>query len=154
MPGKKILVPFNFTEYDEKALHYVLRNYAGNKWAYVTLFHVYTPLPETKGFSDTTLSRLSSTVAAMAGEIREKEAELKKTVQDLIQSGFAEEQLDYIFKQRQKSIGQEVVEIVLEKGYDTVVLTSRPAKMKHAFTRNVHDKLLTTLKDKEICIIT
>jgi hypothetical protein len=154
MAGKKILVPFNFTEYDEKALHYVLRTYAGNKWAHVTLFHAYTPLPEIKGFSNTTLGRLSSTVAALSGEIREKEAELKKTVNDLVESGFLEEQLDFIFKPRDNSIGIELTEIMVEKGYDTIVLTARPAMIKKAFTRSVHDKLLATLKNREICIIT
>ncbi len=154
MAGKKILVPFNFTEYDEKALHYVLRNYAGHTWAKVTLFHSYTPLPEIKGLSNMTISRLSSAVASMSGEIREKKAELKKTVQDLVESGFLEEQVNFIFKTRNKSIASEVVDMVVGGGYDTVVLTSRPGRIKKAFTRNVHDKLLATLKNKEICIIT
>ncbi|MBW1804313.1 MAG: hypothetical protein JRJ85_26715 [Deltaproteobacteria bacterium] len=154
MAGKKILVPFNFTEYDEKALHYVLRDYAGRTWARVTLFHAYTPLPEITGFSNTTLGRLGSAVASMSGQIREKETELKKTVQDLVESGFLEEQVNFIFKPRNKSIASEVVDMVIGGGYDTVVLTSRPGRIKSAFTRNVHDKLLATLKNKEICIIT
>jgi hypothetical protein len=154
MAGKKILVPFNFTEYDEKALHYVLRDYAGHTWARVTLFHAYTPLPEIEGFSSTTRSRLGSAFASMSGQIREKKAELKKTIQDLVESGFLEEQVNFIFKPRKKSIASEVVDMVIGGDYGTVVLTSRPGNIKSAFTRNVHDKLLATLKNKEICIIT
>ena len=40
MAGKRILVPFNFTAYDERALHYVIRTFAGEKAVHVTLLHV------------------------------------------------------------------------------------------------------------------
>jgi len=153
MAGRNILVPFNFTDQDEKVLHYVIRNFAGQKWVNVTLFHVYTPLPEIDGYNPA-LGRLKSTMAVLSKEHREKEAALRKTRQDLLDNGFLDAQLNYTFKARAKSIGVEIVNMVRKGSYDTVVLSRKRGKITRTFTRNVHDKLLSTLEDMEIVIIT
>lgn len=154
MAGKKILVPFNFTDYDEKALHYIIRNFAGDKWVHVTLFHVYTPLPEIDTYSNPTLGRLKSTMASFSKDLREREANLKSTREDLLDNGFADDQLDCIFRARTKSIGEEIVKMARSGAYDTVVLNRKPGKITRVFTRNVHDKVLSCLKDMIISIIT
>ena len=78
MAGKKILVAFEFTEYDERALHYVMRNFADQKWVKITLFHVYTPLLDIDPFSNPGLSHLRSTMDTFWTELGEKEAGLKR----------------------------------------------------------------------------
>ena len=153
MAGKRILVPFNFTDYDEKSLHYVIRNFAGQKWTHVTLFHVYTPLPEIDGYANPTLGKLKSTMASMSKDLREGEKELKKTRDDLLENGFSEDQVDYVFKARSKGIGDEIVGMARSGSYDTIVLSNKPGKATRLFTRSIHDKILTDLRDMEICII-
>jgi hypothetical protein len=154
MAGKSVLLPFNFTDYDEKALHYVIRTFAGQKWVKLTLFHVYTPLPEIDGYANPTLSRLKTTMASLWKELREKEAELKKTREDLLENGFADEQVDCIFKSRVHGVGSEIVDMAQTGPYDTVVLSHKPSKAVTTFRRSVHDKVLSTLKDRTISIIT
>lgn len=154
MAGKRVLVPFNFSDYDERALHYVIRNYAGQRWANVTLFHAYTPLPELDGYTNPSVRRVKSTMASMWREVREKEQDLKRVLGDLRDSGFSEDQLDCIFKAREKSIGDEIVRACREGKYDTVVLCRKPGKASRILSRTVHDKLLTSLRDTEIVIIT
>jgi hypothetical protein len=153
MAGKNVLVPFNFTDYDEKVLHYVIRTFAGQKWAKVTLFHVYTPLPEVNGYNPS-LARLKGTMASLSKELREKEGLLKRTRQDLLDNGFSANRVDTIFRPRVKGVGGEIVEAALRESYNTIVLSRRPSRMIRAFTRNIHDKILSSLKDREIVIIT
>jgi pentose-5-phosphate-3-epimerase len=154
MAGSKILVPFNFTNWDEKALHHVARNYAGVPRIKVTLFHVYMPPPDIDTYSNPALQRLKSTMASFSEEARKKERDLKRIIQDLHQTGFLENQLDYVIKPRQKSLGAEIVEMVLNESYDTIVMSREPGKVTRAFTRSVHDKLLSSLKGVTISIIT
>lgn len=154
MAGKRILVPFNFTDYDERALHYVIRTFAGEKAVHVTLLHVYAPLPELDGYSNPVFGRLKNTMASMWKEVREKEQDLKRVKEDLLENGFHEDQIAYVFKPRAKSIGREIVEMARSGKYDAVVITQKPGKATRAFTRKAHDALLSELKDKEIVIIT
>jgi len=46
MPGQKVLLPYNFTVYDERALDFVIRILSSSKDAEITLFNAYTPAPE------------------------------------------------------------------------------------------------------------
>ena len=154
MAGKRILVPFNFTDYDERALHYVIRTFAGKKAVHVTLLHVYAPLPELDGYSNPVLGQLKSTMASMWKEVREKEQDLKRVKEDLLENGFHGDQIAYVFKPRAKSIGREIVEMAHKGKYDAVVITQKPGKATRAFTRKAHDALLSELKDTEIVIIT
>lgn len=153
MAGNKILVPFNFTDYDERVLHHITMIYAGVPRITLTLFHVYTPLPEIDTYGHPGLSRLKGTMASLSAEERKKEREMKQIIEDLYQAGFLKDQLNYIIKPRQKSVGAEIVDIVLKESYDTIVMSRQPGKITRAFTRNVHDKLLSSLKDITISII-
>ncbi len=154
MVGKRVLVPFNFTDYDKKALHYVMRRFAGQERVFITLFHVYTPLPELDGYSSPSLAKLKTTVASMWGEVREKEMDLKRLKEDLVENDFHESQIDYQSKPGTKNIGAEIVEAARNGNYDTVIISQEPKKASRAFRRKVHDALVSELVNTEIVIIT
>ena len=153
MAGNKILVPFNFTDFDERVLHHITMIYAGVPRITLTLFHVYTALPEIDTYNHPGLTRLKGTMAKLSEEDRKKERDMKQIIEDLYQAGFLEDQLNYVVKPRQKSVGAEIVDMVLKESYDTIVMSRKPGKVTRAFTRNVHDKLLSSLKDVTISII-
>ena len=46
MTSQKILFPYNFTNYDQKVLDFVVRTFVHLKNVEVSLFHTYTPVPE------------------------------------------------------------------------------------------------------------
>ncbi|MDQ1334980.1 MAG: hypothetical protein QG552_1930 [Thermodesulfobacteriota bacterium] len=154
MAGKWILVPYNFTDYDERALHYVIRTFADQKAVHVTLLHVYIPLPELDSYSHAGLGRLKTTMASMWTEVREKEQELKRVREDLIDNGFQEDQVSCMFIPRVKNIGSELVEAARKGPYNIVVISQKPRKATRAFTRRIHDILITELRNMEIVIIT
>jgi nucleotide-binding universal stress UspA family protein len=153
MAVRKVLVPYNFSQKDEKALHYVVRQFAGDPMVKVTLFHVYQPIPEVDGY-EPSLVRLRTTMASLMGELREQENQLKAIVQDLVDSGFDEKRIGYVFKPRKRSVAEEIVNFARELGYDTVVLTSNPKRLAYSFTKSVHDYVISNLKNALICIIT
>ncbi|MBU0734520.1 MAG: universal stress protein [Proteobacteria bacterium] len=154
MVGKRVLVPFNFTDYDERALHYVIRTFAGQERIFIMLFHVYTPLPELDGYSSPSLGRLKSTIASMWQEVREKEKDLKRVKEDLVENGFHESQIAYQSKPGTRNLGAEIVEMARHGDYDIVVISQKPRKASRAFRRKVHDVLLSGLVNTEIVIIT
>jgi len=154
MVRKQVLVPFNFTPYDERSLHYVMRMFAGQERVFVMLYHVYTPLPELDGYSSPSLGRLKSTIASMWQEVREKETDLKRVKEDLVENGFNEGQIGYQLHPGKKSIGAEVVEAARKGGYDMIVISQKPKKASRAFRKKIHDILLSELVNTEIVIIT
>ncbi|RJR17899.1 MAG: universal stress protein [Desulfobacteraceae bacterium] len=152
MTVKRVLVLFNFSAFDERVLHYVIKTYAGQKNIEVTLFHVYTPLPAIDR-SSPRLGALRSTLAGMWTEIREKAQDLRTVKDDLIENGFDENQIKTVFRPRTKSIAAEIVDAVREGNYTTVVMSREPGKATRIFTANIHDALLSALRDMEIVII-
>ena len=48
MGTPKILLPYNFTNFDKKALDFVCRTFSDKKEAEITLFNAYTPVPTIK----------------------------------------------------------------------------------------------------------
>lgn len=154
MAGKRVLLPYNFTDYDERAVHYVIRTFAGQKAVYVSLLHLYIPLPELDSYSHAGLGRLKTTIASMWTEVREKEKELKRVTEDLVDSGFQEGQVGYLFRPRVKNIGSEIAEEARKGEYNVVVIAEKPGKATRAFTRKIHDTLIADLRNTEIVIIT
>jgi nucleotide-binding universal stress UspA family protein len=154
MALRKILVPFNFSIQDEKTLHFLIRSFAEDHLARITLFHVYTSLSDMDAYANPALVRLRSTVAAFASELPEKKRTFEQVRADLIENGFSENRVEYELKAQQSSIGEEIVAKVLEGGYDTIVLGYRPGWISRAFTRSVHEKVLGALRNKIITIVT
>lgn len=56
----KILLPFNFTENDNKALDFAIRTYAGHEDAHITLYNAHTPAPDIDMRSDPVMERMRS----------------------------------------------------------------------------------------------
>ena len=46
MATRKILVPYNFTQNDEKAVAFVIDSFGHQADAQITLFHTYIPVPD------------------------------------------------------------------------------------------------------------
>lgn len=92
-------------------------------------------------------------MASMWRELREREADLKRAREDLIANGFSDDQLDYVFRLRAGSVGAEIVAMAQAGNYDTIILSHKASRAVPAFRRNVHDKVLSSLKDRTVSII-
>lgn len=58
MAKQKILLPYNFTEMDQKAADFAIRTFSLQEGIEITLFHAYTPLPAIETDSGTVMGRL------------------------------------------------------------------------------------------------
>jgi len=154
MAGFKVLVPYDFKPYEEKALDLLVNAFGNQKEVKITLFNAYTPLPEVDMDASPELEKMRAPMVSLSEELRRKEDGLKSAKMHLIENGFTEDQVDYIFKKRDKDLVQEIAETLLHGHYRVVVLSRRPAKVSRLFSRSVHSRLLSLVKDIIVCIAT
>ncbi len=97
MVREKILLPFKFTDYDQRALDFIIRHFAHLKDVKITLFHAYTPPPEIETKDSPVMGRLREGLISLAQRIQDQEAGLKAAAQKLLENGFSEDQVRYVF---------------------------------------------------------
>jgi len=154
MAKQKILFPYNFTQMDQKAADFVVRTFSLQEGIEITLFHLYTPLPAIETDSSTVMGRLTSSMQYLTKQLKEKEAALKDAQEYLLKNGFSENQLNYIFRAREKQLADEIIAAAKEGNYLIVVLNYRPHRITRLFIQSVHNKVVSSLKDVTVCIVT
>ena len=154
MATQKILLPRNFTTYEGKALDFIITTFADKKDVTVTLFHTYIPLPEIDMSASPEMRKMRKGLVTLTEELRKKESGLRMSKEFLLQNGFSDDQIDYIFKKRKKAVADEIVECAEQGQYDVIVLTPQRGKVSRLFTRSVHAKLLSSLTNVTICLAT
>lgn len=154
MAEYKILIPYNFTAEDKKTLNFIIWSYSGRQDVSVTLFHIYTPLPEIDVQANPEIRKMMDGVNYLAGELRDKKKELNAAGEYLLEKGFSKDTVDYIFKKKNKSNADQIIDTVYNGEYDMVVLNRKAGKISQFFSRTVHNKVLAALKDVIVCIAT
>jgi hypothetical protein len=153
MAGQKLLLPFNFTDYDRKALDFVILTFAHLKDIEISLFHAYTSLPKIEANDTTVTGHLKDQLRYLTQKISERETALQSVKQDLAQAGFPESNINCIFNARKKEIAAEIIDLVATGGYNVIVLNHKPGKVSRFFTGSVHSKIASALKGVTICIV-
>ncbi len=154
MASQKILLPYNFTNYDQKALDFVIRTFAHLEDVEVTLFNSYTSVPEVKANDSPIMDKLKGNLTYLSQRIREQEEGLKVAKRNLLENGFSEDQIHYVFKPRNKDIAGEIIDLALSGRYDLIVINRKPGKVTRFFTGSVLNKVASALKDTTICLVT
>ena len=154
MDKKKVLVPYNFTNYDEKALDFVTRRFADDKGVEVTLFNAYTPVPKIELRKSHIMEKISSNLAYLQQKIYEQEIWIKQAREKLIQNGFSSNRVHYIFRALNKDVAQDIVDLVLDKSFDMVILNRNPGKITRFFTGSVSYKVMKSLKHVDVYVVT
>ena len=120
MEKQKILLPHNFADYDHRAPDFVIRTFSTHPDIEVTLFNAYEPLPDIAAHvhQAPVLDRLKSNINVLSQQINEQEKALQETRQQLVDQGFGEDQVKYIFKPRKSDTAGEIIEITRQKNFD------------------------------------
>jgi len=153
MAHLKILLPFNFTEHDNKALDFAIRTYAGHEDAHITLYNAHSSAPDIDMRSDPVMERMRSHLDYLSIQIYNQEDALKKTKEKLLKSGFSSERVRYIFKPLKKDIAGDIIDQVLKGNFDVVILNRKPTKITRFFTRSVFFKVISTVKSVTVCVV-
>lgn len=154
MDAQKILLPYNFSQNDQKSLSFVIRTYAAMENAEVTLFHAFTPVSEIQASDhQSATAKLKRRLSYLTEELTEREMALQEVRQYLISEGFDKDRVRYVFKSRKGESATAIIEQTKETTYDVVVLNHKPGKVTRFFTGSVFSKVVTAVKDITVCIV-
>jgi len=153
MPSQKILAPYNFTDYDKKALDFIIRTFAHLEDVEITLFNTYTPAPEIDVRSTPMMEKLKGDLSFLSKKIKEQEKGLKTAKQKLLQNGFSESRVHYIFQPRKKDMAADIIALAKNQNFNLIVLNHKPGKLSHFFTGNLFSKVINALKDTTVCVV-
>jgi nucleotide-binding universal stress UspA family protein len=153
MGTRRLLLPYNFSEADRKALEFALQTFGHQKGVEVTLFHAYQTLPAIEVQSQEVTDRLQGGMAYLRSKITELEQEFQGVKRRLIDGGFDKGAVKEIFKPRRKDIAGEIVDLHGARKFDCIVLSRRPGRIGKLFTGSVHAKLISALKNVTICLV-
>ena len=154
MALQKILVPYNFTAYDQKAMDFLINTYLNREDVQITLFHTYAPLPPVDLEANPEMKKLGVGISFLSEEVRRKEEGMKAARHFLVENGFSGTQVSYVFKERQRAVADEIVEMATKGHYRVLVLSRQAGKVSRMFSRSVHARILSTLKGVTVCIPT
>jgi hypothetical protein len=154
MAKQKVLVPFNFTPNDQKTIDFVINMFGPHKDAEITLYHGYIPVPEIDMKNAPIMQKMSQNLLYLRQKISESETEIKNAMDKLLKNGFSKDRVRYLFQPAQKDIAHEIVELVRSEGFDTIVLNRTSGKMTRFFTGNVFTKVVISVSNVIVLIVT
>ena len=153
MDNSKILLPYNFTSYDKKALDFVIRTFAGRKDADITLFNAYTPAPPIDMRGSPIMEQMKDTLSYLSQRVNEQDDELKAVKNHLLEKGFSEDKIHIVFEPKKKDVAGDIIDLMQSGRFNILVLNRKPAKIARFFTGSVSSKAVSALKDVTICIV-
>jgi len=153
MARQKLLLPYNFKSHDVKALEFVKQTFIPIQDLEVTLFHVYTTVPEIEATGQSVMGKLKTNLGYLNRRIMELESALTDVKKQLVAQGISETRLHSIFKPRKQGVAAEIVALAQKENYDFIVLNHKPGRATRFFTGSVFSRVVTALKDTTVCIV-
>lgn len=154
MDSLKILLPFSFTAYDQKALEFVKHTYGHRSGAQVTLFFAHTPPPKIDRKDSPMLDRIASDLLYLERLVEEQKNSLEEARRKLIDGGFLQAGVHCVFAARKKDIAGEIVDQAVTGDFDVVVLHNKPRRATRFFSGTVYSRVVSALSGKTVCVIT
>ncbi len=153
MAIKKILLAYNFTQLDQKAVEFAINAFSHLEDVEITIFNAYTPVPEIETADTSITGKLKSSMSYLTQQIAQREAELNEVKQRLMQGGFGENRIKTEYKPRKRDIASEIIESAMTNSFDVIVLNRKPARVTRFFSGSVSHKVTMNLKDTAVCIV-
>ena len=153
MDIQKILLPFNFTPNDHKAVDFVIQTFAHLGKVELTVLNAYTPVPDIETQDASVMGKLKGNLNYLGQKVMQQEAALNKVREKLIQGGFGESRVKTVFKARKKDVAAEIVALAAREHFDVIVINHKPGKATRFFTGNVFSKVVNAVKDITVCIV-
>jgi nucleotide-binding universal stress UspA family protein len=154
MSTQKLLLPYDFSKSGRKALEFTVNTFGMRKDLVVTLFHSYRMLPALEVDDKQVTDRLRGGMAYLSSKISELETEFESVKAELIQGGFQPDQIRARFSPRKKDVADEIIELHNLEHFTYIVLGRRRGKISRFFPGSVHIKLLSSLENVSLCIVT
>lgn len=153
MGDQNILVPYNFTQNDEKAIAFVIDSYGPQLDTRITLLHAYVPVPDIEISDKTVMQRLAGNLAYLRQKKYDLEEELQRARRRLVSAGFSEKNVQCIFKPQEKETAQEIIDQAVKGKFTAIVLNHHPSKIRKYFTPSVTKRVARALKGVELTVV-
>lgn len=112
------------------------------------------PVPQIEMNDSPVMDKLKGNLNYLSQRINEQEVGLAVAKENLLENGFSENQIHCIFKPKKKDIAGEIIDLASNGNHDLIVMNRKPGKVKRFFTGSVFNKVVSTLKDKTVCLVT
>jgi len=153
MAIQKILLAYNFTRLDQKAIDFVSSAFAHIERVDITIFHTFTPVPDFDTGAGQVTGKLKGSLSYLSQQIMQRENDLKSVSEKLAQNGFTADRIHTIFKPRKKDIAGEIINLTRDTKFDAIVLNRKATRVARFFSGSVSNKIVMTLKDTTVCIV-
>jgi nucleotide-binding universal stress UspA family protein len=153
MDTPKILLPYNFTSYDKKALDFVCRTFSDKKEAEVTLFNAYTPVPTIEMRGSPIMEQMKNNLSYLSQRVKEQEDALHVIKNHLLGKGFSEDNIDIVFEPKNRDVAGDIIDLAQDGRFNVVVLNRKPGKIARFFAGSVSSKVVAALKNVTVCIV-
>jgi nucleotide-binding universal stress UspA family protein len=153
MDIKKLLLPYNFTNLDKKALDFVSQIFPNVKDVELTIFNIYTPVPSIDMKDSQIMKKMQQNLSYLSQLISEQEQNLAKAKQLLVSTGFPESHVKIVFKSKKTDVASHIIEIATEEKFDVIIINRKPGKVSRFFSGSVSNKFVTSLKNTIVCIV-
>ena len=153
MAIQKILVAYNFTNLDKKAIDFVTNTFAHIGGVEITFFHAYSPLPEIETQASEVTGKLMSSLSYLSQQIMQRENDFKATIENLSKNELANSRVNTVFRPRKKDIASEIIGLNRETNFDVIVLNRKASRVTRFFSGSVSNKILMSLKETTVCIV-
>jgi hypothetical protein len=153
MAIQKILLAYNFTSLDQKAIDFVTSAFAHIEGIEITVFHAFTAIPEIETEASLVTGKLKGSLSYLSQQIMQRENDLKAVTEKLAGKGFATDRIHTVFRPRKKDIAGEIISLYRDTKFDVIVLNRKAARVTRFFSGSVSNKVLMTLKDTTVCIV-
>ena len=153
MAIQKLLLPYNFTRFDQKALDFVISTFGNREDIEVTIFNAYTPVPEIETNASSITVKLKGSLNYLSQKIVEQETELKMLKEKLLENGFADSLVHTIFQPRKKDVASDIIDFATNNKFDVIVIGHKPGKATRFFTGSRYSKVIEALKGVTVCVV-
>ena len=153
MAIQKILVAYNFTNLDKKAIEFVTNTFAHIDGVEITFFHAYSPLPEIETQASEITGKLKSSLTYLSQQVMQRENDFKAIVEKLSKNDLANSRVNTVFRPRKKDIASEIIGLNHEINFDVIVLNRKASRVTRFFSGSVSNKILVGLKETTVCIV-
>jgi nucleotide-binding universal stress UspA family protein len=153
MAIQKILVAYNFTHLDQKAIEFVTGTFGHIDGAEITFFHAYTPIPEIETQASVVTGKLKSSLTYLSQQVMQRENDLKAITENLSKSELTNSQIHTIFRPRKKDIASEIINLNRDINFDVIVLNRKASRVTRFFSGSVSHKIVMSLKETTVCIV-
>lgn len=153
MDYDNILLPYNFTSFDKRALDFVIHTFSDKKEAEVTLFNAYIPAPIIEMRGSPIMEQMKDNLGYLTQRVKEQKDELHVIKNNLLVKGFSENRVNIVFEPKKKDIAGDIIDLVQKGRYNVVVLNRKPGKIARFFAGSVSSRVVAALKDTAVCIV-